>query len=106
MLRLNPSIFHIINLISITFRYKSWSDIYNYIKNNESNSLESLKSLKEAAKAVAGDDQPDEVVEDAAVMLLRMFLDQDIVMLKNLSELRQTFGPVTSSAANKCCEVS
>lgn len=60
--------------------------------------------MKEAAKLLC-EDQADEMVEDAAVFVLRMFLDQDIVMLKHLTQLRQMFGAVTSVTANKICEV-
>ncbi|XP_038207200.1 activating signal cointegrator 1 complex subunit 3 [Zerene cesonia] len=88
-------------------RFKSFSDIYNYIKQNElvpEETLDLLKKLKEACKQMTGDTS-DEIIEDAAVMTLRMFLDQDIVMLKHLSQLRQTFGSVQSSTANKICEI-
>ncbi|CAH2054677.1 unnamed protein product, partial [Iphiclides podalirius] len=88
-------------------RYKSFKDIYNFVKENEPNYdylLKCLNDLKESCKVLTGD-QPDEMVEDAAVLTLRMFLDQDIVMLKHLSQLRQTFGTVLSSTANKICEV-
>ncbi|XP_073959709.1 activating signal cointegrator 1 complex subunit obelus [Choristoneura fumiferana] len=87
-------------------KFKSFTDILNYIKENEPNAdiLKLLGNLKESCKLLTGD-QPDEVIEDAAVLSLRMFLDQDIVMLKHLTSLRQTFGSVTSSTANKICEI-
>lgn len=77
------------------------------MKQNEPNAdiLKLLGNLKESCKLLTGD-QPDEVIEDATVLALRMFLDQDIVMLKHLTSLRQTFGSVTSSTANKICQVS
>ncbi|XP_063379753.1 activating signal cointegrator 1 complex subunit 3 [Cydia fagiglandana] len=88
-----------------TQRFKSFSDIYNYIKQNETSvDLKLLDNLKEACKLLTGD-QPDDIIEDAAVLTLRMFLDQDIVMLKHLTQLRQTFGTVISSTANKICEI-
>ncbi|XP_061729195.1 activating signal cointegrator 1 complex subunit 3 isoform X1 [Cydia pomonella] len=88
-----------------TQRFKSFSDIYNYIKKNETGvDIKLLDNLKEACKLLTGD-QPDDVIEDAAVLTLRMFLDQDIVMLKHLTQLRQTFGTVISSTANKICEI-
>ncbi|CAG9112769.1 unnamed protein product [Plutella xylostella] len=88
-------------------RFKSWADIINHIKQRELNFQEIIPlmaELKVAAKILAGD-QPDDVIEDAAVLSLRMFLDQDIVMLKHLSQLRQTFGTVTNVTANKICEI-
>ncbi|KAG6439411.1 hypothetical protein O3G_MSEX000749, partial [Manduca sexta] len=63
-----------------------------------------LAQLKEACKLLTGD-QSDEIIEDAAVLTLRMFIDQDIVMLKHLSQLRQMFGNVMSTTANKICGV-
>lgn len=62
--------------------------------------------MLDASKQLAGEDQSYEIIEDAAVLCLRMFLDKDIVMLKDLSQLRQTFGTVTSTIANKICEVN
>lgn len=88
-------------------KFKSYTDIYNYVKQNEPESTEILKlfpQLKEACKLLTGD-QSDEIIEDAAVLTLRMFLDQDIVMLKHMSQLRQTFGTVLSATANKICEI-
>ncbi|KOB75495.1 Activating signal cointegrator 1 complex subunit 3, partial [Operophtera brumata] len=86
--------------------FKSLADIQNYIKHNEDNPselLNLLKQLKESCKALTGE-QSDEVIEDAAVLCLRMFLDQDIVMLKHLSQLRQLFGMVQSSTVNNICD--
>ncbi|XP_041983109.1 activating signal cointegrator 1 complex subunit 3 isoform X1 [Aricia agestis] len=87
-------------------KFKSFNDIYNYIKENETDTkvLQLLKELKEACKLLTGD-ATDDVINDAAVLTLRMFLDQDIVMLKHLSQLRQTFGTVLSTTANKICEI-
>lgn len=95
------------HILSVISRYKSFADIQTYIKQNETNSAELLKylvQLKEACQVLTGE-QPDEVIEDAAILCLRMFLDVDIVMLKHLSQLRQLFGSVQSSTANKICEV-
>ncbi|KAL4717222.1 hypothetical protein ACJJTC_017109 [Scirpophaga incertulas] len=88
-------------------RFKSYSDICNYIKQNEPDTgqkIKTLELLKVSCKELTGD-QPDEIVDDAVVMVLRMFLDQDIVMLKHLNQLRQTFGSVTSVVANKICQI-
>nr|XP_026497272.1 activating signal cointegrator 1 complex subunit 3 isoform X1 [Vanessa tameamea]XP_026497273.1 activating signal cointegrator 1 complex subunit 3 isoform X1 [Vanessa tameamea]XP_026497274.1 activating signal cointegrator 1 complex subunit 3 isoform X2 [Vanessa tameamea] len=88
-------------------RFKSFTDIYNYIKENETSSdfiINLLDQLKEACKALAVDASND-MIEDATVFTLRMFLDQDMVMLKHLSQLRQMFGNVLSSSANKICEI-
>ncbi|CAH0402336.1 unnamed protein product [Chilo suppressalis] len=88
-------------------RFKSYTDIYNCIKHNEPDTEEKLKTLsllKEACKQLTGD-VSDELIEDAAVMVLRMFLEQDIVMLKHLNQLRQTFGNVSSTVVNKICQI-
>lgn len=66
--------------------------------------ISQLDDLKLACKSLTGDTTND-IIEDAAVLTLRMFLDQDMVMLKHLSQLRQMFGNVLSSTANKICEV-
>lgn len=88
-------------------RFKSFSDICTYVQHNEPNTAELLnllRQLKDACKLLTGD-QPDDIIEDAAVLTLRMFLDQDIVMLKHLSQLRQTFGSAASTTVNKICEI-
>ncbi|VVC95095.1 unnamed protein product [Leptidea sinapis] len=86
-------------------RYKSYIDIYNYLKqNNQDSLLSNLSELKEACKLLAGGES-DDLAEDAAVMTLRMFMDHDIVMLKHLSQLRQTFGNVQSSTVNTICQI-
>lgn len=89
-------------------RFKSLADIQNYIKQNEANPseiLDFLKELKESCKSLTGE-QSDEVIEDAAILCLRMFVDQDIVMLKHLSQLRQLFGMVQSTTVNNIFDVS
>lgn len=74
-------------------------------ENELSTVLKYLDELKESCKLLTGD-HPDEIIEDAAVLTLRMFIDHDIVMLKHLSQLRQMFGTVVSSTANKICQVT
>lgn len=74
------------------------------MKNHEPSSVILLDQLKDACKLLTGDVTND-IIEDAAVFTLRMFLDQELVMLKHLSQLRQMFGTVLSSTANKICEV-
>lgn len=67
-----------LNFRSFINRFKSWADIINHIKQRELNFQEIIPlmaELKVAAKILAGD-QPDDVIEDAAVLSLRMFLDQ------------------------------
>ncbi|CAF4841730.1 unnamed protein product [Pieris macdunnoughi] len=97
----------VINFNTNVPRYKSFTDIYAYIENHElqcSEILPLLQKLKVECKQLTGD-QSDNVVEDAAVLSLRMFLDQDIVMLKHLSQLRQTFGNVLTATANRICKL-
>ncbi|XP_059051963.1 activating signal cointegrator 1 complex subunit 3 [Achroia grisella] len=88
-------------------RYKSFEDICNYIRNNETkvdDLLNQLRNLKDSCKQLSSD-QSDEMSDDATIMTLRMFMDHDIVMLKHLNLLRQTFGTVTNATANKICEI-
>ncbi|GBP16146.1 hypothetical protein EVAR_9864_1 [Eumeta japonica] len=89
-------------------RFKSWSDICDYIKQNENDPnciLILLNKLKETCQTLVGEGYTEQMLNDAAIYTLRMFLDQDIVMLKDLSKLRQMFGSVTSATANKICEI-
>ncbi|XP_060805871.1 activating signal cointegrator 1 complex subunit 3 [Amyelois transitella] len=88
-------------------KFKSFADISAYIKQNEPNAIDLitlLQNLKDACLELSSD-MSDEMADDAAVMVLRMFLDHDIVMLKHLNELRQTFGAVTTITANKICQI-
>ncbi|KAI5644855.1 sec63 brl domain-containing protein [Phthorimaea operculella] len=88
-------------------KYKTFSNICKYIEENEDNCnilLELLANLKDACKLLVPD-HADDVTEEAAVMTLRMLLDQQVVMVKDLSRLRQTFGEVTSATANKICTI-
>lgn len=83
-------------------------DITNYIKENEPSADEIvnlLEQLKESCRLLT-EDASNDMMEDAAVFTLRMFLDHDIVMLKHLSQLKQMFGNVVSSTANKICQVN
>lgn len=89
------------------FRFKSWDDIYNFVK-SEQNDVELLnlfKVFKESCRLLTGMESVNEILEDAAVLCLQLFLDEDIVMLKHLARLRQTFGYVTADTANKLCQV-
>ncbi|XP_053615369.1 activating signal cointegrator 1 complex subunit 3 [Plodia interpunctella] len=88
-------------------KFKSYTDISAYLKHNEPNADNLsvlLEDLKEACLQLSSD-MSDEMADDAAVMVLRMFIDYDIVMLKHLNELRQTFGTVTMNTANKICQI-
>ncbi|KAJ2954701.1 hypothetical protein O0L34_g3002 [Tuta absoluta] len=88
-------------------KFKTFSNICKYIEENESNYhvlLGWMANLKDACKLLVPD-HADDVTEEAAVMALRMFLDQQVVMVKHLSLLRQTFGEVTTATANKICTI-
>lgn len=88
-------------------RYKSWTDICNFIKSNENSDdiTNMLQSLKELCQTLTGADQKDELAEDAALMCLRMFLDVNMFLVKHVSELKQTFGNVTPVTANKIFKI-
>lgn len=47
-----------------------------------------------------------EIVDDATIYFLKMFLDSEIVMVKDLTQIRQMFGEVTSNSVNKIRTVS
>ncbi|XP_077300347.1 activating signal cointegrator 1 complex subunit obelus [Arctopsyche grandis] len=82
-----------------------WKDIYRLVNESNPELSEKLKLLRSTTEELVGSEQPQEIVDDASVFLLRLFFNEHIVMLKHLSEMKQMFGKVTSAAANKICEI-
>ncbi|XP_049885974.1 activating signal cointegrator 1 complex subunit 3 isoform X2 [Pectinophora gossypiella] len=87
-------------------KYKSFRDICNYVKEHENckDLQQMLQNLKNACKVLVPD-QPDDIIEDATMMMLRMLLDRRYVMKQDLSEMRLAFGEVKTATADKICEV-
>lgn len=61
--------------------------------------------MRHLTEELVGPEQPQDIVDDASVFLLRLFLNEKMVLLKHLSEMKQMFGKVTPATANKICEV-
>ncbi|XP_075226481.1 activating signal cointegrator 1 complex subunit obelus isoform X2 [Lycorma delicatula] len=55
------------------------------------------------ANDLTGGDQAKDVVDEATIFLLRLFLGERIVLRKHLSLLKQMFGQVSQNMADKIC---
>lgn len=64
-----------------------------------------LRELWKLARDLVGSEESTDVADDACLFLLRLFLDQKIVMLKHMSELKKIFGQVSNQLACKICMV-
>lgn len=61
-----------------------------------------MRKRNETFQLIAvGNDENPQVIDDAAIFILRFFLDATIVMVRHLSELKPIFGSVTSNWANQ-----
>lgn len=67
---------------------------------------EKLRDLWKLSRELVGSEESSDVIDDACLYLLRLFLDQKIVMLKHMTDVKKIFGQVTSQLANKICAVS
>lgn len=65
-----------------------------------------LHQLWNSAKELFGAEESVEIVDDASIFLLRLFLDQKIAMIKHTTEMRKIFGQFTNQQVNKICTVS
>uniref|UniRef100_A0A336MI52 CSON001544 protein n=1 Tax=Culicoides sonorensis TaxID=179676 RepID=A0A336MI52_CULSO len=64
-----------------------------------------LHEVWNLSKELIGSEESPEVIDDAAVFLVRLFLDQKLVLLKHLTEMKKIFGPFSNQLANKICKV-
>lgn len=88
----------------------SWKSLKLLVKNETTpdkfpNLDGKMQELWGLAKEVIGSEESSEVIDDAAVFLMRLFLDQKLVLLKHLSEMKKIFGPFSNQLANKICKV-
>lgn len=65
-----------------------------------------LNELWNLSKELIGTEETTDMVDDGTIFLLRLFLDQKIVLLKHTSEMKKIFGPFSNQLANKICNVS
>lgn len=99
------------NLLRIFYRDLSWSHLKNVIKQEvgESNWVivdKKLNELCKSAKELVGTEESIDVIDDACIYLLRLFLDQKIVMLKHTAEMKKIFGQFSNQLVNQICAVS
>lgn len=90
------------------YRYATYNDLCGYIKRNELYSkkiLETLEQLRNICISLS-EHHPTELVDDAVVLCLRMFMKEDKVLLKHMLNIRSMFGTVSENTVIKICEVS
>lgn len=82
----------------------TWSDLGVIVERDVGSSYSDvqkhLKSLHSIAKEITGGDQSKSFVDEAAIYLLHLFLDEEQCLNKNITLLRQMFGAVSPTAVN------
>lgn len=76
-----------------------------FLKDREkgTDAIKCLNELWSMTRDLIGDEENSEIVDDAALFLLNLFLDVKIALMSHLSEMKKIFGPVTTQTANKIC---
>lgn len=67
--------------------------------------IKGLNELWSMTRELIGQEENSEIVDDAALFLLNLFLGVKIAMMSHLGEMKKMFGPVTTQTANKICSV-
>lgn len=93
------------------FRGVSWKELKLFIQENmdeksRDNIMKSLSSLRSSTEELIGNEENVELIDEASIFLLRLFLNEKIVMMKHLSQMKKMFGQIQTSVANKICSVS
>lgn len=110
------------------YRNRTWKDLKTFLKAREKGTADVTKCLNELWSTTrdligmaivlesprliygkilffsfSGQEENSEIVDDAALFLLNLFLDVKIPMMSHLSAMKMIFGPVTTQSANKIC---
>lgn len=64
-----------------------------------------LRDLWNHCRDMLGNEENSVLIDDAAIFILRLFLDQKIVMMKHTSRIKKIFGQVSNGLINKMCAV-
>jgi hypothetical protein len=92
------------------FRGVTWKELKVFVetetKGKNFNILTQLQSLWSQTRDILGNEENSDIIDEAAILMLRMFLDQKLVMLKHITQLKKIFGNVSSQQVNKICQVS
>uniref|UniRef100_A0A182M3Z2 Activating signal cointegrator 1 complex subunit 3 n=1 Tax=Anopheles culicifacies TaxID=139723 RepID=A0A182M3Z2_9DIPT len=86
----------------------SWKELKLFINSNVDPKIsgvlsKQLRDLWEMSREMVGSEENAELVDEAAILVLRLFLDQKVVMMKHLSKLKKMFGQVPNALINKMC---
>ncbi|XP_052868650.1 activating signal cointegrator 1 complex subunit 3 [Anopheles cruzii] len=65
--------------------------------------LKQLRDLWEMSREMVGSEENTALIDEAAIMVLRLFLDQKVVLMKHSAELKKVFGQVAKALINKMC---
>ncbi|XP_041762573.1 activating signal cointegrator 1 complex subunit 3 [Anopheles merus] len=86
----------------------SWKELKLFINSNADHKVggvlsKQLRDLWELSREMVGSEENAELVDEAAILVLRLFLDQKVVMMKHSSKLKKMFGQVPNALINKMC---
>ncbi|XP_055607496.1 activating signal cointegrator 1 complex subunit 3 [Uranotaenia lowii] len=86
----------------------SWKELKLFIERRGNQTMASvvinkLRDLWGHCREMLGSEENSALVDEAAIFVLRLFLDQKIVMLKHTSRLKKMFGQVPNALINKMC---
>uniref|UniRef100_A0A182NQQ9 Activating signal cointegrator 1 complex subunit 3 n=1 Tax=Anopheles dirus TaxID=7168 RepID=A0A182NQQ9_9DIPT len=88
----------------------SWKELKLFINSNVDQKLggvlsKQLRDLWEMSRGMVGSEENAELVDEAAILVLRLFLDQKVVMMKHSTKLKKMFGQVPNALINKMCSL-
>uniref|UniRef100_A0A182QHM2 Activating signal cointegrator 1 complex subunit 3 n=1 Tax=Anopheles farauti TaxID=69004 RepID=A0A182QHM2_9DIPT len=86
----------------------SWKELKLFINRKMDPKLggvlsKQLRDLWEMSREMVGSEENAELVDEAAILVLRLFLDQKVVMMKHSTKLKKMFGQVPNALINKMC---
>lgn len=86
----------------------SWKELKTFIMNNtdETTALKinnHLNKLRNLTRDLIGTEEDGNLIDDATIFILNLFLDVKIVMMKHLAQMKKIFGTISPQTANKLC---
>lgn len=89
-------------------RYRTYEELCGYLQRNEVHSSKILRLVEELREMCIGlsEHHPSELIDEAVVLCLRMFMLQHKVTMKHTLNLRTMFGCVSQDTINKIFLVS
>ncbi|XP_072153378.1 activating signal cointegrator 1 complex subunit 3 isoform X4 [Bemisia tabaci] len=86
----------------------SWSSLCQFIENIDGPNLEVAENLEKLlgdVKELMGDDEVMEVVEDATIFVLKLFMNESAMLMKHAMNLKKLFGPISFQQSSRLFEM-